>query len=203
MSEALLTEEFDAQVTALEDFDVSSAKLMQADKHWEFFARLRDEAPVHYCKDSMFGPYWSITRFADIMEIEKNWQDFSSDLGITLTDRPEDFSTPNFIGMDPPKHDQQRQTVQGYSCIEPLKPSSSPALSSLFPETLPKDETLRSPVDRSPVIPRRSNSTMLQGARLAINWEIYLIWFRYCLYSSMCISCLCFWAMISIQFRAQ
>ena len=93
MSEATLTETFDARSIALEDFDVSSAKLMQADQHWTFFARLRDEAPVHYCKDSMFGPYWSITRFADIMEIEKNWQDFSSDLGITLTDRPEDFST--------------------------------------------------------------------------------------------------------------
>ena len=52
---------------------------------------------MHYCKDSMFGPYWSITRFADIMEIEKK-EDFSSDLGL-LTDRPEDFSTPNFIGM--------------------------------------------------------------------------------------------------------
>jgi cytochrome P450 len=125
MSEALLTEEFDAQATALEDFDVSSAKLMQADKHWEFFARLRDEAPVHYCKDSMFGPYWSITRFADIMEIEKNWQDFSSDLGITLTDRPEDFSTPNFIGMDPPKHDQQRQTVQGVVAPMNLKQMES------------------------------------------------------------------------------
>ena len=125
MSEALLTEEIDAQATALEDFDVSSAKLMQADKHWEFFARLRDEAPVHYCKDSMFGPYWSITRFADIMEIEKNWQDFSSDLGITLTDRPEDFSTPNFIGMDPPKHDQQRQTVQGVVAPMNLKQMES------------------------------------------------------------------------------
>ena len=125
MSEALLTEEFDAQATALEDFDVSSAKLMQADKHWEFFARLRDEAPVHYCKDSMFGPYWSITRFADIMEIEKNWQDFSSDLGITLTDRPEDFATPNFIGMDPPKHDQQRQTVQGVVAPMNLKKMES------------------------------------------------------------------------------
>jgi cytochrome P450 len=125
MSEALLTEEFDAQATALEDFDVSSAKLMQADKHWEFFARLRDEAPVHYCKDSMFGPYWSITRFADIMEIEKNWQDFSSDLGITLGDRPEDFSTPNFIGMDPPKHDQQRQTVQGVVAPVNLKKMES------------------------------------------------------------------------------
>lgn len=125
MNEAVSTEAFDAQATTLEDFDVSSAKLMQADQHWAFFARLRDEAPVHYCKDSMFGPYWSITRFADIMEIEKNWQDFSSDLGITLGDRPEDFSTPNFIGMDPPKHDQQRQTVQGVVAPMNLKKMES------------------------------------------------------------------------------
>ncbi len=125
MSEAFATEAFDAHATALEDFDVSSAKLMQADQHWDYFARLRDEAPVHYCKDSMFGPYWSITRFADIMEIEKNWQDFSSDLGITLGDRPEDFSTPNFIGMDPPKHDQQRQTVQGVVAPMNLKKMES------------------------------------------------------------------------------
>ena len=125
MSEAVATEAFDAHATALADFDVSSAKLMQADQHWDYFARLRDEAPVHYCKDSMFGPYWSITRFADIMEIEKNWQDFSSDLGITLGDRPEDFSTPNFIGMDPPKHDQQRQTVQGVVAPMNLKKMES------------------------------------------------------------------------------
>ena len=125
MSEAIATKAFDAHATALEDFDVSSAKLMQADQHWDYFARLRDEAPVHYCKDSMFGPYWSITRFADIMEIEKNWQDFSSDLGITLGDRPEDFSTPNFIGMDPPKHDQQRQTVQGVVAPMNLKKMES------------------------------------------------------------------------------
>ena len=125
MTEAVATEAFDAHATALEDFDVSSAKLMQADEHWDYFARLRDEAPVHYCKDSMFGPYWSVTRFADIMEIEKNWQDFSSDLGITLGDRPEDFSTPNFIGMDPPKHDQQRQTVQGVVAPMNLKKMES------------------------------------------------------------------------------
>ena len=125
MSEAVATKAFDAHATALEEFDVSSAKLMQADEHWDYFARLRDEAPVHYCKDSMFGPYWSVTRFADIMEIEKNWQDFSSDLGITLGDRPEDFSTPNFIGMDPPKHDQQRQTVQGVVAPTNLKKMES------------------------------------------------------------------------------
>ncbi len=120
MLKATATQAFDAHNIAIEDFDVSSAALMQSNQHWDFFARMRDEEPVHYCKDSMFGPYWSITRFADIMEIEKNWQDFSSDLGITLTDRPEDFSTPNFIGMDP-----QRQTVQGVVAPMNLKQMES------------------------------------------------------------------------------
>ena len=50
MSEAVVTEVFDANATALEDFDVSSAKLMQVDQDWGYFARLRDEAPVHLCR---------------------------------------------------------------------------------------------------------------------------------------------------------
>ena len=55
MSEAVATEAFDAHATALEDFDVSSAKLMPCDQHGGYCARLRDEAPVHYCKDSKIG----------------------------------------------------------------------------------------------------------------------------------------------------
>ncbi len=97
----------------LDEIDVSRPDLMQNDVHWGYFERLRKEDPVHYCNDSLFGPYWSITKFEHIMEIEKNHQDFSSDAGIVLADRPEDFQTPNFIGMDPPKHDVQRKTVQG------------------------------------------------------------------------------------------
>ena len=50
MSEAVVTEVFDANATALEDFDVSSAKLMQVEQDWGHFARLRDEAPVHLCR---------------------------------------------------------------------------------------------------------------------------------------------------------
>jgi cytochrome P450 len=47
------------------------------------------------------------------MEVEKHHERFSSAAGIVITDRPADFQTPNFIGMDPPKHDVQRKTVQG------------------------------------------------------------------------------------------
>ena len=113
MAEAINLEAVDPTTVALADIDVSRPELMQADAHWDYFARLRAEDPVHYCENSMFGPYWSITKFDHIMEIESNHQDFSSDAGIVLADRPADFQTPNFIGMDPPKHDVQRKTVQG------------------------------------------------------------------------------------------
>jgi cytochrome P450 len=97
----------------LDAIDVSQPELFRTDSHWEYFRRLRREDPVHYCPSSPFGPYWSITKFRDIMAIEGNHQDFSSDPGITLADRPDDFQTVNFISMDPPKHDVQRKTVQG------------------------------------------------------------------------------------------
>ncbi|MGA1372299.1 MAG: cytochrome P450 [Pseudomonadales bacterium] len=97
----------------LDAIDVSRPELFQTDTHWNYFRRLRQEDPIHYCSDSFFGPYWSITRFRDIMAVDGNHQDFSSDISITLANRPEDFKTTSFIAMDPPKHDVQRKTVQG------------------------------------------------------------------------------------------
>ncbi|MFM7120524.1 MAG: cytochrome P450, partial [Gammaproteobacteria bacterium] len=99
--------------TPLAQIDVSNPALFQHDTHWDYFRRLRAEDPVHRGESPLFGPYWSITRFRDIMEIDGNHQDFSSAPGITLADRPLDFQTTNFIAMDPPKHDVQRKTVQG------------------------------------------------------------------------------------------
>ncbi|MEJ0044046.1 MAG: hypothetical protein WDM81_18340 [Rhizomicrobium sp.] len=37
---------------------------------WPYFERLRREDPVHYCADSEFGPYWSITKYNDIMAVD-------------------------------------------------------------------------------------------------------------------------------------
>jgi len=103
----------DPATVPLDQIDVSQPRLYQTNTHAAFFERLRREDPVHYCASGAFGPFWSITRFNDIMEIEKDHQTFSSADGIVITDRPADFQTTNFIGMDPPKHDVQRKTVQG------------------------------------------------------------------------------------------
>lgn len=98
----------------LEDIDVSNPQGFIENSHWPLFKRLRAEDPVHYCKDSMFGSYWSITRFEDIVTVEKNTDVFSSESqfgGITIMDANAAASLPMFIAMDPPKHDEQRKTV--------------------------------------------------------------------------------------------
>ena len=69
------------------------------------------EAPVHYCKESEFGPYWSVTRYDEIMQVDTSHDIFSSEPSITIGDQPEDFSLPMFIAMDEPRHSKQRGEV--------------------------------------------------------------------------------------------
>ena len=102
----------DVQATPLEDIDVSNPAIY-GNATWEpWFERLRNEAPVHYCKDSAFGPFWSITRFDDIVAVDKDHATFSSEPTVILGDQPDDFAFKNFIQSDPPLHDEQRKVVQ-------------------------------------------------------------------------------------------
>ena len=100
-----------AESMPLDDVDVSNVYLFENDTHWPYFDRLRREAPVHYCRDSHHGPYWSLTRFDDIKRVDADHELFSSDTNITLFDQADDFTMPMFIAMDPPKHHVQRKAV--------------------------------------------------------------------------------------------
>lgn len=97
----------------LGDLDPSQPIVFQTNSQFPIFERLRQEDPVHYHESGLFGPYWSVTKFNDIMAVDKDHARFSSESGITLPDRQADFTTPNFISMDPPKHDVQRKAVTG------------------------------------------------------------------------------------------
>ena len=98
----------------LEDMHPGDPDLFHSGTHWPYFERLRKEDPVHYCKASEFGPYWSVTRYNDIMAVDTNHAVFSSEAalgGITIRDARADLRRPSFIAMDSPKHDVQRKTV--------------------------------------------------------------------------------------------
>ena len=63
----------DASTLALsEEIDVSDPRLLEQDAWRPYFARLRAEDPVHYVADSAFGPFWSITRFDDIVAVDSD-----------------------------------------------------------------------------------------------------------------------------------
>jgi cytochrome P450 len=101
-----------AYATPLAELNPAQPELFQNNTMWPYFERLRKEAPVHYTADSEYGPYWSITKYNDIMAVDTNHQVFSSEPGITIADQNgEEGPLPMFIAMDPPKHDIQRKTV--------------------------------------------------------------------------------------------
>jgi cytochrome P450/MFS family permease len=106
----------DAYAMPIEEIDVSKLDLWRTNTYWPYFERLRREDPVHYCRDSQFGPYWSVTKFNDIMAVETNHAVFSSEVGhygISIYDEGSGDAPvlPMFIAMDPPRHDHQRKVV--------------------------------------------------------------------------------------------
>jgi cytochrome P450 len=108
------TRNFDAEAIPLSQIDVSNPQLYADDTWGQLFARLRREAPVHYCSKSAYGPYWSVTRYDDIMAVELDYSTFSSSSehgGIQIADQPPGAQIGNFIRMDPPRHTVQRKTV--------------------------------------------------------------------------------------------
>jgi cytochrome P450 len=94
--------------------DLGDPALYREDSWRPHFARLRREDPVHFHADSPYGPYWSVTRYADIMKVELDHGTYSSASelgGIQIADQPKGQELPNFIRMDPPRHTAQRKTV--------------------------------------------------------------------------------------------
>ena len=97
----------------LEKIDVADSELFETDTHWGYFERLRKEDPVHYCAESEFGPYWSVTKFDDIVTVEKNPEIYSSARSIVVGDPDPRFPLEaGFITMDGPRHDAHRKAVQ-------------------------------------------------------------------------------------------
>jgi len=100
-----------AYAMPLSEINVADPELFRTNTMWPYFERLRKEDPVHYCAEHQFGPYWSVTKYNDIMAVDTNPAAFSSEPAITIVDPQEDFRLPMFIAMDPPRHDAQRKVV--------------------------------------------------------------------------------------------
>ena len=130
----------------LDQIDPSDAQLFVDDTVGHYLERLRRDDPVHLSHSPVFGPYWSVTKYQDIMTADTSHQTYSSDWtlgGITLNDAPTDQRLPMFIAMDQPKHDEQRKSVSPI-----VAPSNLASMEKVIRErtckvldSLPRNET--------------------------------------------------------------
>lgn len=100
--------------TPVAEIDPSVQTRFMTQEHFAVFDRLRSEAPVCYHPKTQYGPYWSITKYKDIIEAEVNTKVFSSDAaygGIWIKDQPQETIRKSFMSADPPEHDVQRKIV--------------------------------------------------------------------------------------------
>lgn len=69
---------------------------------------------MHFCAESAYGPYWSVSTYQHIMEVELQPDVFSSKAelgGIQLNDISPEHDRPAFVSMDPPEHTGPRRAV--------------------------------------------------------------------------------------------
>lgn len=94
--------------------DPSVQDRFQTGDHFAVFDRIRRERPVCYHPETQYGPFWSITKFQDIIDAEMMPHQLSSDAehgGIWIREQPKDTIRKSFIAADPPVHDTQRKVV--------------------------------------------------------------------------------------------
>ena len=112
--------EVDPQTLPLAESNPGNGDWFEQNKALDLFTRLRREDSVHFTPESQFGPYWSLTNFADVKFVDTHQELFSSDImnggirlgGQPLTEPPPDlFHLPMFIMQDQPVHDEQRKVV--------------------------------------------------------------------------------------------
>ena len=117
------------------------------DGSWKsLFAQLRREDPIHFTAESPYGPYWSITRYNDLVEADLDTTNYSSKSelgGVTVEDLPPGANRESFIRMDPPEHTAKRKAAAPI-----VTPTSLAALEGLVRERtrnvldgLPRNET--------------------------------------------------------------
>jgi cytochrome P450 len=75
---------------------------------YAIYRRLRDEAPAYWNDELEF---WTLSRFDDVEAAFKDYDTFSSALGIALEQRRQPNPLPMMITMDPPEHTVMRKLV--------------------------------------------------------------------------------------------
>lgn len=102
---------------SLEEIDLIDGRNFVAGVPYEWFAELRREAPVywHPQEGAPRGGFWAITRYDDCVQVNRDWEHYSSALRTSLfADMDEEqqaLQQQMMLNMDPTMHTRYRRLV--------------------------------------------------------------------------------------------
>ena len=100
--------------SSLDDVDLTDLDVWEERVPYDWLALLRREAPLHWQPERDGRGFWALTRYDDVVQVSKDWQTFSSELGGTsLQDLTEEEleARKSMIDTDPPPHTRMRALV--------------------------------------------------------------------------------------------
>lgn len=98
----------------LEDVDLLDPDVFREGRHHEMFAVLRREDPVHWHPEPDGPGFWCITRHADLVTVNRDYEVFSSaEQGVNIPDIApgDEMVREMMLIMDPPRHTRYRLLV--------------------------------------------------------------------------------------------
>jgi cytochrome P450/nitrite reductase/ring-hydroxylating ferredoxin subunit len=99
---------------ALDDVDLTDLDVWERGVPYDWLALLRRDAPLFWQPELEGRGFWVLTRYDDVVQVSKDWQTFSSELGGTsLQDLSADelAARRSMIDTDPPPHTRMRALV--------------------------------------------------------------------------------------------
>lgn len=98
----------------LDDVDLTDLDVWEQRVPYEWLTLLRREAPIFWQPERDGRGFWAVTRYDDIVQLSKDWETYSSEVGGTsLQDlTPEEVEArKSMIDTDPPAHTRLRALV--------------------------------------------------------------------------------------------
>jgi cholest-4-en-3-one 26-monooxygenase len=98
----------------LSEVDLNDPDVFRTGRHHEMFEVLRAQDPIHWTEEPDGAGYWSITRHADLITVNRDPGVFSSaEQGISIPDIPPEGAMVRemMLYMDPPRHTRYRRLV--------------------------------------------------------------------------------------------
>ncbi len=138
-----------AQVSSLriEDNDLANLDVFVRGGQHEIWRRMRAEEPIHWNPgNDRFIPFWSVTRYADLIAVSRDTTTYSSQQGISMAANPADPATMVGAGkmliiMDPPRHVRLRRLVnKGFTprATALLEPSVREITNTIIDDVAPR-----------------------------------------------------------------